>query len=90
MLRRCRKDEVLKVEVLPNSLIFPRRRRHLKIQNSKFERYEEGYMEDDYTGGDICIDGSTDCIGNDIVYGSRTDIHLKKKPRPSGRGFDFV
>ena len=45
-------------------------------------------MEDDYTGGDICIDGSTDCIGNDIVYGSRTDIHLKKsKPRPSGRGF---
>ena len=28
-------------------------------------------MEDDYTGGDICIDGSTDCIGNDIVYGSR-------------------
>ena len=31
-------------------------------------------MEDDYTGGDICIDGSTDCIGNDIVYGSRTDI----------------
>ena len=43
-------------------------------------------MEDDYTGGDICIDGSTDCIGNDIVYGSRTDIHLKNKPRPSGRG----
>ena len=37
-------------------------------------------MEDDYTGGDICIDGSTDCIGNDIVYGSRTDIHLKKAP----------
>ena len=37
-------------------------------------------MEDDYTGGDICIDGSTDCTGNDIVYGSRTDIHLKKKP----------
>ena len=35
-------------------------------------------MEDNYTGGDICIDGSTDCIGNDIVYGSRTDIHLKK------------
>ena len=33
-------------------------------------------MEDDYTGGDICIDGSTDCIGNDIVYGSRTDIPL--------------
>ena len=45
-------------------------------------------MEDDYTGGDICIDGSTDCTGNDIVHGSRTDIHLKKsKPRPSGRGF---
>ena len=43
-------------------------------------------MEDDYTGGDICIDGSTDCTGNDIVYGSRTDIHLKNKPRPSGRG----
>ena len=37
-------------------------------------------MEDDYTGGDICIDGSTDCTGNDIVYGSRTDIHLKKEP----------
>ena len=37
-------------------------------------------MENDYTGGDICIDGSTDCIGNDIVHGSRTDIHLKKKP----------
>ena len=37
-------------------------------------------MEDDYTGGDICIDGSTDCTGNDIVYGSRTDIHLKKAP----------
>ena len=37
-------------------------------------------MEDDYTGGDICIDGSTDCTGNDIVYGSRTDIPLKKKP----------
>ena len=37
-------------------------------------------MEDDYTGGDICIDGSTDCIGNDIVYGSRTHIHLKNKP----------
>ena len=37
-------------------------------------------MEDDYTGGDICIDGSTDCIGNDIVYGSRTYIHLKKAP----------
>ena len=36
-------------------------------------------MEDDYTGGDICIDGSTDCIGNDIVYGSRTDIHLKNE-----------
>ena len=36
-------------------------------------------MEDDYTGGDICIDGSTDCIGNDIVHGSRTDIHLKKE-----------
>ena len=34
-------------------------------------------MEDDYTGGDICIDGSTDCTGNYIVYGSRTDIHLK-------------
>ncbi len=33
-------------------------------------------MEDDYTGGDICIDGSTDCIGNDIVYGSRTDIRV--------------
>ena len=34
---------------------------------------------------------STDCIGNDIVYGSRTDIHLKKsKPRPSGRGFNCV
>ncbi len=48
-------------------------------------------MEDDYTGGDICIDGSTDCTGNDIVYGSRTHIHLKKsKPRPSGRGFDCV
>ena len=46
-------------------------------------------MEDNYTGGDICIDGSTDCTGNDIVYGSRTDIHLKNKPRPSGRGFDF-
>ncbi len=44
-------------------------------------------MEDNYTGGDICIDGSTDCIGNDIVHGSRTDIHLKNKPRPSGRGF---
>ena len=41
-------------------------------------------MEDDYTGGDICIDGSTDCIGNDIVYGSRTDIHLKKKASPVG------
>ncbi len=37
-------------------------------------------MEDNYTGGDICIDGSTDCIGNDIVHGSRTHIHLKKKP----------
>ena len=37
-------------------------------------------MEDNYTGGDICIDGSTDCTGNDIVYGSRTDIHLKKAP----------
>ncbi len=36
-------------------------------------------MEDDYTGGDICIDGSTDCIGNNIVYGSRTDIPLKRK-----------
>ncbi len=36
-------------------------------------------MEDDYTGGDICIDGSTDCFWNDIVYGSRTHIHLKKK-----------
>ena len=48
-------------------------------------------MEDDYTGGDICIDGSTDCIGNDIMYGSRTDIHLKKlKPRPSGRGLNCV
>ena len=35
-------------------------------------------MEDNYTGGDICIDGSTDCAWNDIVYGSRTDIHLKK------------
>ena len=41
---------------------------------------EKRYMEDNYTGGDICIDGSTDCIGNDIVYGSRTHIHLKKKP----------
>ncbi len=41
-------------------------------------------MEDDYTGGDICIDGSTDCIGNDIVYGSRTDIHLKKIASPVG------
>ena len=37
-------------------------------------------MEDNYTGGDICIDGSTDCIGNDIVHGSRTHLHLKKKP----------
>ncbi len=36
-------------------------------------------MEDNYTGGDICIDCSTDCIGNDIVYGSRTDIHLKRE-----------
>ncbi len=44
-------------------------------------------MEDDYTGGDICIDGSTDCIGNDIVYGSRTDIHLKKKSLSGWRGF---
>ena len=33
-------------------------------------------MEDDYTGGDICIDGSTDCIGNDIVYGSRIGAFL--------------
>ena len=41
-------------------------------------------MEDDYTGGDICIDGSTDCTGNDIVYGSRTYIHLKKKASPVG------
>ena len=40
-------------------------------------------MEDDYTGGDICIDGSTDCIGNDIVYGSRTDI-LKASTEWSG------
>ena len=47
-------------------------------------------MEDDYTGGDICIDGSTDCIGNDIVYGSRTYIHLKLKPRPNDRGFNCV
>ena len=49
-------------------------------------------MEDDYTGGDICIDGSTDCIGNDIVYGSRTDIHLKNKAPPTGEAFiiDFV
>ncbi len=39
---------------------------------------EDDYT-DDYTGGDICIDGSTDCIGNDIVYGSRTDIHLKNQ-----------
>ena len=47
-------------------------------------------MEDDYTGGDICIDGSTDCIGNDIVYGSRTDIHLKKlKPRSEWSGLSF-
>ena len=47
-------------------------------------------MEDDYTGGDICIDGSTDCIGNDIVYGSRTDIHLKKKaPDTRSRAFYF-
>ncbi len=42
-------------------------------------------MEDDYTDGDICIDGSTDCIGNDIVYGSRTDIHLKNKPLQTER-----
>ena len=50
-------------------------------------------MEDNYTGGDICIDGSTDCTGNDIVYGSRTDIHLKKKaPDTRSRAFiiDFV
>ena len=49
-------------------------------------------MEDDYTGGDICIDGSTDCTGNDIVYGSRTDIHLKNKASPVGGAFiiDFV
>jgi hypothetical protein len=40
-------------------------------------------MEDDYTGGDICIDGSTDCIGNDIVYGSRTlDVLITKKRSP--------
>ena len=44
-------------------------------------------MEDDYTGGDICIDGSTDCIGNDIVYGPRTHIHLKKKASPNGEVF---
>ena len=44
-------------------------------------------MEDDYTGGDICIDGSTDCIGNDIVHGSRTDIHLKNKASPVGGAF---
>ena len=44
-------------------------------------------MEDDYTGGDICIDGSTDCIGNDIVYGSRTDIHLKNQASPTGEVF---
>ena len=44
-------------------------------------------MEDNYTGGDICIDGSTDCIGNDIVYGSRTDIHLKEKPLQTERFF---
>ena len=47
-------------------------------------------MEDDYTGGDICIDGSTDCIGNDIVYGSRTHIHLKKKASPVGEAFCFT
>ena len=46
-------------------------------------------MEDDYTGGDICIDGSTDCTGNDIVYGSRTDIHLKKKASPVGGAYLF-
>ena len=44
-------------------------------------------MEDDYTGGDICIDGSTDCIGNDIVHGSRTHIHLKKKASPVGGAY---
>ena len=44
-------------------------------------------MEDDYTGGDICIDGSTDCTGNDIVHGSRTDIHLKKKASPVGGAY---
>ena len=37
-------------------------------------------MEDSDTGYCINIDCSTDCIGNDIVYGSRTDIHLKKAP----------
>ena len=45
-------------------------------------------MEDDYTGGDICIDGSTDCTGNDIVHGSRTDIHLKKAS-PVGGAFIY-
>ncbi len=47
-------------------------------------------MEDDYTGGDICIDGSTDCTGNDIVYGSRTYIHLKKKASPVGGAFSVL
>ena len=47
-------------------------------------------MEDDYTGGDICIDGSTDCIGNDIVYGSRTDIHLNNKAPTEWSGLFLV
>ena len=45
--------------------------------------------EDDYTGGDICIDGSTDCIGNDIVYGSRTDIHLKNQASTEWSGLEL-
>jgi len=48
-------------------------------------------MEDGDTGYCINIDGSTDCIGNDIVYGSRTLIHLKKKASTEWSGlFDFV
>ena len=47
-------------------------------------------MEDDYTGGDICIDGSTDCIGNDIVYGSRTHIHLKNQASTEWSGLSLV
>ena len=47
------------------------------VKKSKFESYEKGNVEDDYSGGDIHLDGGTDRNGNDLVHG-HAEVRLQR------------